>query len=83
MEDRYTWSDLKNFCNSLPEEELEKQVHWWGDERGGKVYRAYQLPEDFIETDYGCEPLSAQEPPEDDEEYVISYAKGTPILDTD
>lgn len=78
-----TWRKLKKFCNSLPEKELKKPVQWWGEERGGDIQSAYQLPEDYVQTDYGCEPASVQEYEEGDEPYEIAHKKGTPILHTD
>jgi hypothetical protein len=80
----YTWQKLKDFCNKLPEKELKKEVIWWGEEQGGSVSSAYQLKEDYVETDYGCEPLSAQDPIKDDEEpWEVAYPKGTPIISVD
>lgn len=82
-EKKFTWSDLKNFVNTLPEDELKNPVLWWGEERGGEINNAMQLDEDYVVTDYGCEPLSVQEPLEDGEELEVAYKKGTPILGTD
>ena len=82
-EKKYTWKQLKEFCNSLPENELEKEVVWWGEERGGSIDFADQLSEDYVITDYGCEPASVQEYETWEEPYEIAYPKGTPILHTD
>lgn len=79
----FTWQALKNFCNSLPEEHLKKEVVWWGEERGGKVDSAFQLPEDYVVTDYGCEPASAQEYEDGEEPLEVVYPLGFPILSTD
>jgi hypothetical protein len=79
-----TWGELKEFCNKLPDSQLKKHIHWWGEEKGGSVSRVYQLPEDFVTTDYGLEPLSVQEPPEEGEDqYSVTHPKGTPILEVD
>ena len=80
---KFTWADLKKFANKLPPKELKKEVIWWGEERGGKIDFANQLDEDFVETDYGCEPASVQEYEKDEEPYPLAYRKGTPILHTD
>lgn len=80
MAKKFTWGDLKQFANSLPEEELQKDVIWWGDECGGQIDGVYQLPEDFVTTDYGAEPASVQEYEDGDEEYEVTHPKGTPIL---
>ncbi len=83
QKEKFTWADLKKFVNELPEQELSKEVIWWGEERGGNINFAECLAEDYVITDYGSEPLSVQEEPEDGEEWEIAYKKGTPILHTD
>jgi hypothetical protein len=77
-----TWQQLKDFANSLPPEELTKNVVWWGEEEGGEVWSAYQLEEDYCTTDYAVEPVSVQEYSEDEEPYEIDFPKGTPIITT-
>ena len=79
----FTWKDLKDFCNQLPEEELNNTVKWWGEERGGNVLLADRLDEDFVQTDYGCEPASVQEYEEGQDPYPVVFKKGTPILSID
>ena len=79
-----TWAQLKDFCNKLPALQLKKHVHWWGEEKGGEVYKVFQLPEDYCTTDYAIEPFSVQDKPEDgDDPYPITHPKGTPILEVD
>ena len=80
---KFTWGTLKKFINKLPESELKKEVNWWGEERGGKINFAHTLEEDYVITDYGCEPASVQEYEDGEEPYPIAYKKGTPILNTD
>ena len=75
-----SWRKLKEFCNSLPDSELDKEVIWSGEEEGGKITSAEQVEEDYVQTDYGCEPASVQEYEEGDEEYPVCWPKGTPIL---
>lgn len=75
-----TWRSLKEFINSLPEEFLDGSVHWWGDEKGGDIQSVHRLDEDYVETDYACEPASAQEYKDDEEPYPVAHVKGTPIL---
>lgn len=73
-----TWTDLKKFANSLPEKELQKDVIWWGEEKGGKIESITRLKEDYVSTaDCGCEPLSVLE---DEDEWDAVYKKGTPII---
>jgi hypothetical protein len=78
-----SWKELKDFANSLPEEELSKAVVWMGEERGGRIGLAECMDEDYVQTDYGVEPASVQEYEEGDEHYPTIYKKGTPILYTD
>lgn len=35
---KFTWGQLKEFVNSLPEDQLSNEIIWWGDERGGKIF---------------------------------------------
>jgi hypothetical protein len=80
---KFTWGELKKFINKLPAKELKKEVVWWGEEEGGKISSAYQLDEDYVATDYGCEPASVQEYDDGDEPYEVAYKEGTPILSAD
>lgn len=75
-----TWKQLKEFCNGLPESELEKLVIWTDEEEGGRIVSVEQLEEDYVQTDYGCEPASVQEYEEGEEEYPVCLTKGSPIL---
>lgn len=54
-----TWADLRRIANDVPPERLDDEVIWWGEERGGEVYSAEPLEEDYIDTDYGFEAKSA------------------------
>jgi hypothetical protein len=74
-----TWRMLRDAVNALPESEMDKPIHWWGDERGGTVKRLDVLPEDYVETDEGCEPASVYS----NGEYPVAHTKGTPILTVD
>lgn len=79
----YTWADLKEFVNELPEEQLSKEVVWWGDERGGKIINAECLNEDYGNpSGMGQEPRSVYEGEPDyvADEWEMDYEKGTPIL---
>ena len=53
-----TWNELKDFCNNLPEEFLEKNVIMWRDEECLSDISARQLEEDhYIDDDFeenGC-----------------------------
>lgn len=80
-EKKYTWADLKEFCNTLNEKQLAYPVRWVGEERGGPVINAEPMGEDHIVTDYGAEPISAYK---DDEEMMedpqIAFHADEPVL---
>lgn len=78
-----TWQQLKDFANALPKHQLRKGVQWWGEERSGKITRAYRLKEDHCQTDDGIETACSQEYEEGDEPPPITHPKGTPMLDVD
>jgi len=74
------WRELKDFCNSLDEEQLEKNVVLWReDEAVTKIY-SKNLCEDFYigEEDEGCYPESEASDPI--EELTKVYSQGDPIL---
>ncbi|TQI71788.1 hypothetical protein JM79_2737 [Gramella sp. Hel_I_59] len=75
------FKDLKEFVNSLNENQLEQPVKFWGDEIGGEIHRAEVLKEDWINpTGDGLEPRSAYD---DEPEYEFEPAgieKGSPVL---
>lgn len=79
-----TWQQLKDFANSLPEDQLQKEVIWLGDETGGKITEAIPLKEDYVNMGYGYEPISVYEEEadfdKDDAEGVLDA--GTPVLYT-
>jgi hypothetical protein len=77
---KYTWQQLKDFCNSLPEEQLPKEVLWMGEERGGKVQGASCFECDQINpTGEGIENITDYDFNEIKNEAIITY-KGTPAL---
>ena len=55
-----TWNELKEFCNSLPQEQLERKVILWREDEAINNIEAEQLSEDHYigEDDEGCYPLS-------------------------
>lgn len=88
-----TWKELKDFCNSLPESELEKNVVLWREEEAITDISASELEEDnYVEIDEeenGCFGLSeaeyqikhnADEFPNGLEHFKKVYDKGHPIL---
>ena len=82
----FTWKDLKEFANSLPETELDKKVRWWGDEIGGTIKSAFVLNEDYGDQGGHClEPRSVyvNERNYEADEFKVDLPKGTPMLKVD
>ena len=89
------WKKLKDFCNSLPESELEKNVMIWREDADDVITDIFaeQLDEDhyvYVENEeYGCMPVSEVESlirdfkedyPNGLEHFRKVYDKGHPIL---
>jgi hypothetical protein len=75
------WKQLKDFCNALPEEQLEKRVILWREDECINSIYANELDEDQYmhdEDEEGCYPLSQAEHPEHELKKV--YEKGHPVL---
>ncbi len=87
-----TWNELKEFCNSLPSEELAKNVILWREGECINSINAEMLQEDHYidpeESENGCFPESeAKNVLLDDDRYPNglddlkkAYDKGHPIL---
>lgn len=88
-----TWNELKEFCNSLNEEQLKHKVILWQEDSVIDDISAECLPEDqYIDLerdDEGCFPESLmntflKDNPEDypngKDDFKKVYDKGTPIL---
>lgn len=88
------WKEMKDFCNSLPESELEKAVMLWREDSVISDITAEQMREDYYahnenEPEDGCFPQSEAESfikiaPEDYPngiaDFVKIYDKGHPLL---
>ena len=87
------WKELKDFCNSLPESELEKKVILWREEEAITKITAEQLEEDnyvLIDSEEdGCFPEkealsqiknNLEEFPKGLKHFKKVYNKGNPIL---
>jgi len=81
------WKELKDFVNSLNEEQLQYDVTILGEDRSFKVNCAECLNEDYVNyEDLGMEPISAYKNEENwQEEYPgledsIVAKKGHPFL---
>ena len=75
------WRELKDFCNSLSEEQLEKKVIIWREEETLTKIHPEILQENYYlcpEEDDGCYPESAAIQPIEDLTKV--YDKGDPVL---
>lgn len=79
-----TYQELKDFCNNLPEAELNKKVILWRENDAITNIMAEQLTEDhYIDVDNtedGCFPESELKSFYHDMETKKVYDKGTPIL---
>lgn len=81
-----TWNELKEFANSLNEEQLNKPVILWRESEAITDISAEALAEDHyidLEEDEGCYPLSAVGLTVEEAEekgFVLTHPKGFPIL---
>lgn len=78
------YQELKDFCNSLPESELSKNVILWREDEAITDISAEQLQEDhYIDLDNsedGCFPVSECKHLDPETKIKKVYDKGTPIL---
>ena len=85
-----TWKELKEFCNNLPENELEKKVIVFNEEEVIHPIEAMQLAEDHYRDEDSelcmCE-TDAKSIADDEDEYpngiddmIKVYDKGHPVL---
>lgn len=83
MENKFTYRDLKEIINSLTSEQLDKEVIWAGDGRGGKIDSVWIADEDQINpSGDGMEPISAyfDDPDFIWEDELVVCEKNTPII---
>lgn len=80
------WNELRDFCNSLPKEELEKNVILWREDAEDVITEisAEQLEEDYYikreSPEDGCFPCSECDSLEPSTKIKRVYKKGQPIL---
>lgn len=80
------WKELKEFCNNLPEDKLEKQVILWREEDAIDRIEVMALEEDYYidkeEHMDGCVSESSIKDDLDDntDNFDKVYDKGDPIL---
>lgn len=80
------WKQLKDFCNNLPESELEKNVILWREDAEDVITAidAEQLHEDHYikvaDPEEGCFPVSECKELEPNTKIKRVYQKGHPIL---
>lgn len=76
------WSELKAFCNELPDEVLDKDVELWREYSGVNNINAMQLEEDYyLDSESraeGC--VSKSELGEDVSGFEKVYSKGDAVL---
>ncbi|MFA6057262.1 MAG: hypothetical protein WC756_03615 [Taibaiella sp.] len=79
-----SWSELKNFANTLTEEQLQQPVRIWGESFAADIESVEVLDEDMINpSGEGCEPVSAYaDEPETLEDEPVIYPAGRILLDT-
>lgn len=77
------WNDLKELCNSLPEEQLKRGVILWREDEVIHNIEAKTLQEDYYigADEVGCYPESEAEDPIEILRKV--YSKGDVILEED
>lgn len=88
-----TWKELKDFCNNLPESQLEKKVILWREDEAITDIEAIELDEDYYidedNWDNGCVPesecqgifdLNPEDYPNGLADLTKTYEKGTAIL---
>jgi hypothetical protein len=56
---KYTYRELKEVLNSLNDEQLNGEVMWAGDGRGGKIGGAWIVEDQINPSGDGMEPVSA------------------------
>lgn len=90
FEKNLMWSDIKDFVNSLSEEQLQQELIVWGDEKGGGIFSIAIAQDDLINpSGDGVEPVSfyANSEDADDRETAenesIVISKGSIILELD
>jgi len=94
MEDiTFTWRDMKNACNKIPESRLDDQVTIWTDEQALNVQGVMVLKEGYCDDgDCGVAPLSIMRGIVEDEKKAGNhdpedwdltpvYPKGTRIIE--
>lgn len=83
--EKFTWYELKKFCNSLTGDQLGYEVKGWGDEKGCTIEGVETLEDDFINpSGEGAEPLSTYKNDPDFAEFIEDEAvvldKNQPML---
>lgn len=82
--DTFTYRQLLQALTGIEDKHLDKQVIWWGEERGGTVAKLWQLEEDYLYDDYTYNPRSCFDKDIPLEEQVPDMEdikeQGTPIL---
>jgi len=78
------WKELKEFCNSLDENQLENKVILWREDEAINNIEVEKLQEDHYinkdEPDYGCFPVSEAGYLDTKTKIKKVYNKGFPIL---
>lgn len=85
-----TWDDIKQFANTLTNEQLQQPAFVWGDEKSGHIFSIAETQDDLINpSGEGVEPKSLYAQSDDDfvkaitENEPIVLSKGRIILELD
>lgn len=79
-----TWHELKEFANSLSEEQLNKKIILWREDEAITRIDAEQLEEEHYinvdDSENGCFPVSECKDLDPETKIIKVYDKGHPIL---
>jgi len=81
--EKFTWYDLKRFCDNLKPIQLGYEVKAWGDHKAFTLKGVEQLEDDFIDlSGEGMEPVSFYKNTGDEEnkQFWEEWGRDEPIL---
>lgn len=75
-----TWQELKDFCNGLPQDQLNKKVIWVGEDSSGTLVSVEKLTEDVVNGWVLRSEYEQTKEENDDPEPQVVHEKGTAII---
>lgn len=73
------YRNLKEAIDHMTEDQLDRPVLWWGEERGGVIGKITVLQEDYVDFGEGFEPSSGYDAEQiEDAERIIP--RHSPVL---